>query len=54
MESSFKVKLLFAAINKLAGFAGTTIFCLGIAVLLYVLVVTDPFSETLIVSLNIG
>jgi hypothetical protein len=38
----------------LAGFAYTTPFCLGIAVLLYVLEVTDPFAEMLIVSLSIG
>lgn len=54
MENSFKVKRLFASVNKLAGFAYTTLFCLGIAVLLYVLEVTDPFSETLIISLSIG
>jgi len=40
--------------NKLAGFAYTALFCLGIAVLLSLLDVTEAFSETLIISLSIG
>tara|TARA_R110002072_G_scaffold1780_10_gene14785 strand:- start:4542 stop:5609 length:1068 start_codon:yes stop_codon:yes gene_type:complete len=54
MENLFKVKRQLVSFNRATSFVYTTVFCLAIALLLTVLRVTEPFSDTIIVSLSIG